>query len=1018
MVTGSLARAGYTMGDALYKPRAANPKGFFEDPEINGINEALLATVVPASAGLGENQRWLAALPADVTVRASTDVEARIRRATRRAPFCYKDPRFSHTLPAWRPHLGDVGLVCVFRHPLTTVRSVLKEVHTAAYLQGVPFDEARAFALWASTYRAILHRHAQSGDWLFVHYDQMLQPEGVARLGRFLRVEADASFPDALLHRPPPEDGQVPAEVSALYAELCERAGHRAAPSIRRPSNGPDVTVLVVREPGDPVDGLPALLADQRQVSAELLVVDTTPTPVQLPGATVLHVPTWSRGEALRAGVVAARGRHVATWLPGVTPLPAMLAHGVAALDAAPGAAVAVCDGWVSRPPEQFVRRLEAGGAGFASSVWPAGAVWRREALAEVGVEAFHPVERARLEELRAQKRVVRVEEPGFHVGEALAARLEAAGTQERLLLGPPSRGVAPEISVILCTFNRCEVLRASLAAFCAQSLPRGTFEIVLVDDGSTDGTESALAGLQFGLPVTRLRRENGGLAAARNTGIAAARGRLLHFVNDDTLPLPDCLGEHLAAHAAHPGRDIVVLGTFEQPSAALDNALMRVCETGTLVFCYSLLTPGSFAPSRFFYTCNLTVAADRVRAVGGFDADFRHYGAEDTDLGLRLGLPVLYHTAARARHLHTWGYPYLAHRNPMVARAHVRLFRKHPDEVDSFGMHEASVASLDATLSARAPVEAELDRAAAGLSAVDVGALERLGEGWKPYVAETTRRLTTLLNERNRGWWMRGLRDGLVEHGFDSFAALLAEHPLRFDVPGEAVLVFPASDGDWRGVVKRFVAARMPDRTLVLVVTPGQVDLLKGVMEGVPGVRVEGFARPAGHQVRLLAGAAAWVPTGSQHDERVRRLAALTAVREEDPARWTREEAPWPLVSAGHFRLLAWPRWDDEQALTDLLDDLGRALAEVGDATLVLRFDPERDGSPDAAIARLQAAGERVPDVDLEVVLVGEPMGEREMGRLLRAVDAVAGPSPLVHPRVVATGAELRAAMGARAAG
>lgn len=1018
MVTGTLARAGYVMGDQLYPPRTANPRGFFEDPEINGINEALLAAVVPATEALGENQRWLAALPSDVALPCPPALDARIRRATARRPFCYKDPRFSHTLPAWRPHLGDAGLVCVFRDPLVTVRSVVKEVGTAAYLRGVPFDEARAFALWCSTYRALLRRHRHEGDWLFVHYDQVLRPDGRARLGRFLGVEPDGAFPDPLLHRARPE-GEVPAEAAELYAELCALAGHEEArPGVAEP--GVDVSVVVVVEPGDRVEALLDAFADQRQVRAELILVDTRETPEEAPRARVVPLPTWSRGRALRAGVEAARGRLVATWRPGVNPLPSQLAHAVRALDAHPAAVVAVADGWVSRPPESFVTRVEPVASGFASAAWTGAAVWRRDALATVPTEAFFPVERALVEVARTTAAVIPVSEPGFHVDEAVAARMEEEGRAERALLESWRRPHAgpPRISVVVCTWNRQGVLRECLAAFARQAMARGSYELVVVDDGSTDTTPDRLGGLELAVPLTTVRQDNAGLAAARNTGIGVATGRYLHLVNDDTIPRPDCVAEHLAAHDAHPGQDLAVLGTFEQPAEALDHALMRHCESGQLVFCYSELHAGRLHEPRYFYTCNVSVSAARVREAGGFDPAFRHYGGEDTDLGLRMGLPVLYHPAARALHRHTWGYDYLARRNPLVARAHVRLFLRHPDLIDVFRVHEETVASLGAGLARRAPLDAGLDAAARGLAALDVGAIERLGPNWKPYAEETERRLGAVLAERNRGWWSAGFLAGLREHGLSGFPELLARHPLRFDVPGEAALVFPARDGDWRGVVARFAAARPEGLTLVVVVPPRDVEAVTRLIGEPPGVAVAGFGRPPGHQVRLLAGARAWVPTGSVRDGRLRSLAAWTDCEEVDPSAWVVvDQGPWPLAAQGRFRLLAWPRWDDPAALEELLGRFGPTLA--GEGTLVLRLDPSRDGPTQLGLARLGAAAERViPEVDLEVLLVDDPMGEDDLGRLLRAVDAVASPGPLVHPHLVRDPRELGALIeAARAA-
>lgn len=1002
MVTGSLARAGYFMGDDLYPARTANPKGFFEGAEVNGINEALLAPLVPADQGLGENQRWLAALPEDVRVTASPELDARIRRATSRRPFCFKDPRFSYTLPAWAPHLGDAGLVCVFRHPGLTAHSMAKEVRTAAYLQGVPFDQARGLALWIATYRAVVRRLRKQGDWLFLHYDQVLAPEGVARLGEFLGVTPDASFPDKLLQRPPPE-GDVPAEAMELYAELCELARHRPTDHVAAAAATPDVSVIAIAGPAEKarLDQLAEALRDQRHARAELVVVD--PADVG-----------WSRAAAWKVGAARAKGRYLAGWEPGAWPLPSQMAHAVKALDEAPDARLFLSHWWHSRPPESFVTRVAPGGDALPGG-WRAAAVWRRDAIDRLRDDAFWPAELALYRQLRDEGRVVVVSEPLMHVEESALPALDAAARRDAAVLDAQARrhSGAPLVSVILCTYDRKDVLRESLEAFCLQALPLGAYELVVVDDGSTDGTDAALAPLTFAVPVKRVRQENGGLAAARNAGIAVATGAYLHLVNDDTIPEPDCLAEHLAAHRAHPGKKIAVLGTFEQPPAVLGNALMRACETGTLVFCYSLLKAGELHPPSFLYTCNVTVSAADVRAVGGFDVSFRHYGAEDTDLGWRLGAlgyRVLYHPKARATHRHTWGYDYLVRRNPMVARAHVRLFRKHPEAMDAFGCHEHTLADLHAQVAARVEVRKPVAAAARGLADVDLGALEALGPAWHPYAGETAKRLAALLGELNSGWWQEGFAAGLREHGLAGFPQLLAEHPLRAPVPGRQLLCFPMRDGAWLEVVRRF-CERAPEGTTLTLQADAAEGLAKEVLhDAVIGVRHEiGSAAPVvvlaaklhpGQRARLLAGADGWVPTGSPRDARLRRLAGLVGTAEVTPAAWT-GRSPWPLGTRASRRVLAWPDWSSEDALAALLGGVGRALARAGDSTLVLRFDPTRDGDADAALARLAAAGERaLPDVALDVLLVDERMDDAAFARLLRAVDAVVG--DLAHARRV----------------
>ena len=199
MVTGVLSRAGYFMGGQLHSARSANPKGFFEDATINSLNEALLRGV--SSADLSEGQRWLSALPQDVEIPNLPGADAAIARLTAQTPFCFKDPRFSYTLPRWRNHLPeDAGLICVFRHPALTAISITEECHRAAYLSGVAMDPDRALDIWAAVYRRILSQCEQGGHpWLFVHYDQVLNGAGIDALAQFTGAQLDASFPDRTL---------------------------------------------------------------------------------------------------------------------------------------------------------------------------------------------------------------------------------------------------------------------------------------------------------------------------------------------------------------------------------------------------------------------------------------------------------------------------------------------------------------------------------------------------------------------------------------------------------------------------------------------------------------------------------------------------------------------------------------------------------------------------------------------------------------------------------------------------
>lgn len=235
MVAGALAEAGYFMGKRLHRPRSANPKGFFESPQINRTNDALLRQVVPHRSlfvghwlhpeRLGRYHMWLARVPLDTVIPCSDGLHARMRKFVRLTPYCFKDPRFSYTLPAWRPILGDAVFVCVFRDPAVTAQSIVKECDSPRY-RGLPMTAEWAFDTFTLMYRHILNVHRHDGQWLFLHYDQVLAGDGLARLAEHLDADVDQEFPDKSLRRSEPRV-TPPSAAAEVYAALCELAEYQ-----------------------------------------------------------------------------------------------------------------------------------------------------------------------------------------------------------------------------------------------------------------------------------------------------------------------------------------------------------------------------------------------------------------------------------------------------------------------------------------------------------------------------------------------------------------------------------------------------------------------------------------------------------------------------------------------------------------------------------------------------------------------------------------------------------------------
>jgi glycosyltransferase involved in cell wall biosynthesis len=226
--------------------------------------------------------------------------------------------------------------------------------------------------------------------------------------------------------------------------------------------------------------------------------------------------------------------------------------------------------------------------------------------------------------------------------------------------------------SIQLCTYNRAALLGRVLEACFEQTVPDDTYEVVLVNDGSSDATPSVIERMRALAPCrfTVVDQPNSGLAKARNAGIARASGEQIVFVDDDVLVLPNFVAEHLRTHAAHP-QAIVRGGAIEVED--FDDLPPPVWSIKN----YS---------GNFFWTTNVSVPLATMRAIGGFDESFSEYGWEDIDVGLRLrarGVRAVFNPKALVYHYKPWP------RSPQVekmvsqaraqARTAVRLAQIHP---------------------------------------------------------------------------------------------------------------------------------------------------------------------------------------------------------------------------------------------------------------------------------------------------------------------------------------------------
>ena len=256
------------------------------------------------------------------------------------------------------------------------------------------------------------------------------------------------------------------------------------------------------------------------------------------------------------------------------------------------------------------------------------------------------------------------------------------------LLMYGSGMAAAPDISVVIPTYQRWATLARTLGRLASQQLPHVHAEILVVDNGSEDGSweqlQASAERWASGPTLRVLRHPIRGPGAARNAGLLAAQAPLVLFLGDDCVPAgPHLLSGHLRAQrdGQSPGLGVGVVGHIGWDPQAPTTAVMRWLERRGKILDYGRLAhepPGPFA----FYTGNVSVPRQAVMEAGGFDRRFGIYGWEDHDLAIRLerrGLRLIYRPDLLVRHSHRYELRQSLARMEMLGRTGHLLNRLHP---------------------------------------------------------------------------------------------------------------------------------------------------------------------------------------------------------------------------------------------------------------------------------------------------------------------------------------------------
>ena len=241
-----------------------------------------------------------------------------------------------------------------------------------------------------------------------------------------------------------------------------------------------------------------------------------------------------------------------------------------------------------------------------------------------------------------------------------------------------------PQLSVVMATYNRRYILPRAIDSIFKQDLPPTEYELIVVVDGSHDGTTEYLKSLLPPCSLQIIEQENSGLAIALNRGIAASRGRIVILVDDDLVLDPSNFRIHLEAHAASDS--LLVHGPVYVAKESADNFATDWIR-GVVDDEIKRWEKGWTWPDDANIDPNYSIPRAALLASGGYDEIFKW--RQNTEFGVRLvksGVKVVYEPRALCHHVYSKTPKQLL--NIQIrswGREEIELLRKHPESSTLF---------------------------------------------------------------------------------------------------------------------------------------------------------------------------------------------------------------------------------------------------------------------------------------------------------------------------------------------
>lgn len=209
-------------------------------------------------------------------------------------------------------------------------------------------------------------------------------------------------------------------------------------------------------------------------------------------------------------------------------------------------------------------------------------------------------------------------------------------------------------VSVVIPTYNKAKRLELTLLTIKKQDYQRDKFEVIVVDDGSVDNTREVAENIANSSPINLhyIHQQNKGRAAARNTGIKAASGEVIIFLDDDRLVGADFVKQYAGCFEGQQNLDAAFLGKrmnlymsrFEEDFISIrnlvENDIQQILRKAREEYYWRKAKEAMSMDSVkwiLFTTGNVALKTETLKKAGMFNESFKGWGLEDTELGYRL---------------------------------------------------------------------------------------------------------------------------------------------------------------------------------------------------------------------------------------------------------------------------------------------------------------------------------------------------------------------------------------------